>query len=211
MRNFEAGKDPIPTYFYCSRSAAEPERQDPDRVISSILRQLSSSQPGKALLPPIIEKYKKQGEGFTSTGLFMEESRELLVELIEVHGATTIIIDALDECDPTQRQSLLDFFEYILKESAGLVKIFVSSRDDQDLVWTLQDYPSLSVSSDQNAQDIIAFVGAKTETLVRQGRLLRNSRAQKEMKALIIEQVLAGADGMLVPYLSQLVCNLLTS
>lgn len=198
MTKFEAGQDPLPVYFYCSRNTAEPDRQDPDAVLASVSRQLSSVQPGKALLPPTIQKYKMQGEGFRSKGLYTEQSRELIVELIEVHGAATIIIDALDECDPDRRQSLLDAFEYILKESAGLVKIFVSSRDDQDIVWTLQDYPSLSVSKKKNSQDIEAFVRIETEILVRKRRLLRNSRAREEMQALIVDQVCQYADGMLV-------------
>ena len=193
-----AGQDPEPVYFYCSRSTAEPERQDPDAVLASVSRQLSSVRDRKALLPPAIERYKKQGEGFRPDGLYTEQSRELVVELIELHGAATIVVDALDECDPEKRHSLLNAFEYILKESAGLVKIFVSSRDDQDITWTLQDYPSLIVEKKKNCQDIEAFVKIETEFLVKQIRLLRNSQARGEMQALIIEQVCEGADGMLV-------------
>ncbi len=85
-----------------------------------------------------------------------------------------------------------------MKESAGLVKIFVSSRDDQDITWTLQDYPSLIVEKKKNSQDIEAFVRIETECLVKQRRLLRNSQAREEMQALIIDQVCEDADGMLV-------------
>ncbi len=196
--NFTAGQDPEPVYFYCSRSTAEPERQDPDAVLASVSRQLSTVHGGKALLAPTIERYQKQGAGFRSSGLYTEQSRELIVDLIELHGAATIIVDALDECDPDKRRSLLDAFEYILKESAGLVKIFVSSRDDQDITWTLQDYPSLIVEKKNNSQDIEAFVRIETECLVKQRRLLRNSQAREEMQALIIDQVCEDADGMLV-------------
>lgn len=90
MKRFEAGQSPLPVYFYCSRSAAEPERSNSDAVLASILRQLSCVQPGKPLLPPVIEKYKKQGEGFSSNGLQLEESRELVIELIGSYGITTI-------------------------------------------------------------------------------------------------------------------------
>ncbi len=53
--NFTAGQDPEPVYFYCSRSTAEPERQDPDAVLASVSRQLSTVQGGKALLIEIDE------------------------------------------------------------------------------------------------------------------------------------------------------------
>lgn len=51
---------------------------------------------------------------------------------------TTIVIDALDECNSNERQYLLDSIEQILQDSFSLVKIFVSSRDDQDIVCTLR-------------------------------------------------------------------------
>lgn len=196
MKRFEDGQSPLPVYFYCSRSAAEPERSNSNAVLASILRQLSCFQPGKSLLPPVIEKYRKQGEGFRSNGLQLEESRDLIIESIGNYGITTIVVDALDECDPETRQSLLDAFEDILQEAAGLVKIFVSSRDDQDIVCILREYPNLDISSDKNTHDIQNFVRIETEKLVSKRRLLRNSRAREEMQALIIEQVSAGAEGM---------------
>ena len=150
------------------------------------------------LLPSVVDKYKKRGEGFSSNGLLLEESLELIIKLTEIYDMTTIVVDALDECDPETRQSLLDAFEGILEESAGLVKIFVSSRDDQDIVCTLREYPNLNISSDKNATDIEVFVKTETERLVQKRRLLRNSGAKEEMQALIIDQVSKGADGMLV-------------
>ena len=186
-------------YFYCSRSAAEPERSDPDAILASILRQLSCIEVGTPILPPIVEKFNKQGRGFTSGGLQLEESQELIVELIEIYGTATIIVDALDECNRDTRQSLLDSLEEILKESAGLVKVFVSSRDDQDIICTLRDYPNLDLSSDtKNATDIQHYVMIETQRLVEKRQLLRNSSSKKEMQRLIIDQVTAGADGMSV-------------
>ena len=146
---------------------------------------------------PVIEKYEKKGQGFSSNGLQVEESRDLIIKLIEHYSMTTIIIDALDECDPEKRQSLLDALESILQESSfGLVKVFVSSRDDQDIVCTLQDYPNVDVVSNKNTADIEAFVRTETMKLVQKRRLLYKSPVQRELKDLIIDQVSKGADGM---------------
>ncbi|KAF6227916.1 hypothetical protein HO133_007644 [Letharia lupina] len=196
IKRFEASQSALPVYFYCTRSAAEPERSKPDTVLASILRQLSCVQPDAPLLSPVIEKYKRQGEGFKSNGLELDDSRDLIIRLIEDYSMTIIVVDALDECDAEMRQSLLDAFEHILKESVGLVKIFVSSRDDQDIVYTLRDYPNLDISSDRNTADIEAYVKTEAQKLVNKGQLLRNSRAKEEMTALIIDQVCKGADGM---------------
>jgi len=194
--NFRTGQDSLPVYFYCTRSAAEPERSEPDVVLASILRQLSCVEPGKALLTPVVERYKRQGEGFESRGPSLEESRDLVKTLTEAYGVTTIIVDALDECNPETRQSLLDAFEEILRESAGLVKILVSSRDDQDLVWQLRNFPNFNITSSRNTQDIENYVRTETEKLVKKGRLLSHSRARNEMQELVIDRVSQGADGM---------------
>lgn len=198
MKDFNDGQGPSPVYFYCSRSAAEPDRSDPDAILASILRQLSCVQPGKALLPPVIEKYERHGEGFTSKGLRSDDSRNLIMTLTEAYSVTTIIVDALDECNPETRQSLLDAFEEILRESAGLVKIFFSSREDQDIVWLLRDYPNLNITSSRNTQDIESFVRTGTKKLVKNGRLLRNSQVRGEMQELVIDRVSEGAAGMSV-------------
>ena len=196
IARFEAGQSGLPVYFYCTRSAAEPDRSNPHAVLASVLRQLSCVQPDAPILSPVIEKYRSQGEGFSSNGLDLDDSRDLIVRLIEDYSMTTIVVDALDECDPLMRQSLLDVFEHILKESSGLVKIFVSSRNDQDIVWTLRDYPNMDISSDKNTADIKAYVKTETMKLVNKGQLLRNSRAKDKMAASIVEQISDGADGM---------------
>ena len=197
MNRSKAGQCPPPVYFYCSRSAAEPERSNCAAVLASIVRQLSYVELGLPLLKPIIEKYERECQGFSSNNLCLDDSRELIIELIEHYFMTTIIIDALDECDREERQSLLDALESILQESSfGLVKIFLSSRDDRDIVYTLQDYPNLDIISEKNTDDIEAFVRAETDNLVQRRRLLRGSLAQREIKALIISQVSKGADGI---------------
>lgn len=197
MRRFEAGQSPPPVYFYCSRDPAEPQRSDPAAILSSIVRQLSCAELGLPLLPPVIEKYEKKGQGFSSQGLQIEESRELITKLIEHYPVTTIVIDALDECNPEKREMLLDAIESLLQDSSlGLLKVFLSSRDDQDIACTLREYPNLDLVSSRNSADIEAFVREETNRLVKKQRLLRNSHAKEALKTLIIDQVSRGADGM---------------
>lgn len=197
MRRSKAGQSPPPVYFYCSRDPAEPQRSDPAAILSSIVRQLSCAEPGLPLLPPVIEKYEKKGQGFSSQGLQIEESCELITKLIEHYPVTTIVIDALDECNPEKREMLLDAIESLLQDSSlGLLKVFLSSRDDQDIACTLREYPNLDLVSSRNSADIEAFVREETNRLVKKQRLLRNSHAKEALKTLIIDQVSRGADGM---------------
>ncbi|PVH75975.1 ankyrin [Cadophora sp. DSE1049] len=194
---FKNDHNPAPVFFYCSRNTAEPARSNPDAIMASIARQLSSTQPGCPLLPPTVAAHKKREiEGFASGSLSINESSALIIQLAEQFPITTIVIDALDECDLEKRADLLEALESILRESASLVKIFVSSRDDQDIVWHLRSYPNLELSSDKNKDDIISFVQKETESLIQRGKLLRWSTDKENLRTKIMEKVTKDADGM---------------
>lgn len=196
-KGFHAGNNPQPVYFYFSRNSAEPTRSDPEAVLASLARQLSCFAHGKPLLGPSVDLYKrKELEGFASGCLGLDESCALIIQLIKQYPVTTIILDALDECDPKKRPDMLKALERILRESSSLVKIFVSSRNDQNIVFRLRSYPNLEVNSCRNSDDIKAFVTKQTERLINDQELLRYSKSQTEMKGLIVERVVEGAHGM---------------
>lgn len=199
LRKRDVDDRPQPVYFYCSRSNQETTRSDPRAVLASIVRQMSLLKPGGPVLPPSLLFYhQKEGDGFNSGNISIDESTKLVADLTEYHAVSTIVVDALDECNPESRHELLGALEDILQRSSGLVKIFVSSREEGDLVCELRSYPSLKISSDRNSKDIELFIRTETTKLVTSGRLLRYSRAKDELKDKIIMQLLLGANGMLV-------------
>ena len=126
------------------------------------------------------------------------ESCELIIQLAQHYPMVTIVIDALDECDPENRTDLLYTLETILRDSPSLVKIFVSSRDDQDIVCHLENYPNLDISSNKNMVDIESFVKAETLSLIQKKKLLRSSGNKEALAEKIIYEVTNGASGMLV-------------
>lgn len=166
-------------------------------IIASLARQLSSLEPGTPLLDDAVQEFKKrEDEAFASGHMDLEESVELINNLRDHYPTTTIVIDALDECDPERRGDFLEALESILKNSTNLVKIFISSRDDKDIVDHLRNYPNLSISSDKNTQDIQIFTLAEVDRLVKVGRLLRDSLDKEGLKKLITEKIMDGAGGM---------------
>ncbi|SPJ73916.1 uncharacterized protein FTOL_03646 [Fusarium torulosum] len=194
---FHNHQSPPPAYFYCSRNPAEPTRADPETILASVARQLSCLKPGCALLQPTIVAYDAhEEEGFAAESLRLHETCTLIMRLSENYPMLTIILDALDECNPAIRESLLFAMELILKEAPCLVKIFVSSRDDQDIVFKLRQYPNLELSSHRNSNDIAKFVELETYRLMNSGKLLRYSSAQQELKEDIIRRVASDAQGM---------------
>ena len=200
FRDFEARRSPPPAFFYCSRNTAEPARSDPEQILASLARQLSNLRPEQPLLQPAVAIYKKkEAEGFASGPLRIEESCDLIIQLAESYQLTIIVIDALDECNPEKRSDLLDALEKILQESANLIKVFISSRDDQDIAFhlnILKQYPNLEISSERNSEDIARFVKITAKELIRKRKLLKYSQSKQDMEDLIVQRVTKEASGM---------------
>ncbi|RSL79052.1 hypothetical protein CEP52_017570 [Fusarium oligoseptatum] len=196
---FQMNQTPAPVYFYCSRNPAEPGRSDPSMIAASIARQLSTPKAGGPLLEAAVEVYKRrEADAFASGPLHLDESKSLILKLLERYqdATMTIVIDALDECNPATRGDLLDTLEDLLKTSPCLLKIFVSSRTDQDLVYKLDNYPNLHLSSDCNSADIDLFVRSETRRLIDKGSLLRFSTRKEEMCDKIVHELTSKAQGM---------------
>ena len=186
-----------PVFFYCSRDSQEPKRSEPQAILASLARQLSNLVPGDPLLPPSKHLYEERKKvGFASESLSVEESTRLIIDLTAYYPATTIILDALDECTVESRHLLLDALQDILTQGRSLVKIFAASRDEGDLVCELSDYPSISISSEKNCEDIALFVRSETKRLVARHRLLRHSDRRDEVQNLIVDKLIGGAGGM---------------
>ncbi|KAI4230202.1 MAG: hypothetical protein LQ349_006281, partial [Xanthoria aureola] len=92
------------TSYHCQAYSAEPERSNPEVVLASIARQLACSKPGSPVLPPAETNYQDARlTGSFQKHLDLDKSCELILQLVDYHDMTTIVIDALDECDKKSR------------------------------------------------------------------------------------------------------------
>ena len=66
----------------------------------------------------------------------VEDCTRLILELTK-HNSATIVVDALDNCEESTRHELLEALDSVISKSTKTVKVFVSSRDDIDIVSTL--------------------------------------------------------------------------
>ena len=134
--------DPSRTaYFYCAKSTAEPERAKPAEIMGALLRQLCSSKLDEPIREPVAKVYearrKKADEDCSAIRRpTIQDCTSLITQLTQDYPAI-IILDALDECEEDTRHEILEAFDCILEQSTEIVKIFVSSRDDVDIVGTL--------------------------------------------------------------------------
>ena len=122
---------------------------------------------------------------------------ETIDRLIEIASRmpVTILIDALDECQSGQRHELLGALDVLLDKSAHLVKVFVSSRDDVDIVLRLQKHPNIYISIDDNEDDIHRFIQSEIQKATSDRRLL-NGTASPDLTSLITDVMAMKAAGM---------------
>ncbi|RBQ71331.1 hypothetical protein FVER14953_13197 [Fusarium verticillioides] len=73
------------------------------------------------------------------------------------YSRTNIIVDALDECDKDSRWELLEALAAITNENHG-VRLFVSSRTDDDIQRHFQEKPIIKIFAADNSDDINLFV-----------------------------------------------------
>ncbi|KAH0537657.1 hypothetical protein FGG08_005570 [Glutinoglossum americanum] len=212
FEDFRQGRNPQPIYFYCTRNASEKERSSPTAILASLVRQMSCLEEGGLILQPVREKYdERKKQEFTSIPLNLEESTNLIIALAAYRPLTTIVIDALDECDQASRPDLLQALERIIHCSSNLVKVFVSSRDDQDIVCHLADCPNLEIQADKNQADITSFVNSEVHRQISRKQLLLG-KPTPELTSLIIQRLCNGACGMFrwVELQLQFICSLKT-
>jgi hypothetical protein len=167
-----------------------------------ILEQLSSEDADLPIRAPVVERYKirtKDAKGRPPEKLDLDESVNAILEILSENPAT-IIIDALDECDSQRRQDLLLALTKLIRESESLLKIFVSSRDDHDIVHRLSGLPNLYISTHDNQKDIEDYVRLQVRRVIEEERLLCGG-VSEDLQTLIVESLISQAQGMSVPHL----------
>lgn len=187
-------------YFYCNYK--EEKRRDPASILRSVVKQLCLMSPGdgSGFPDPVLSIYnKRKHDGDLSNHLSVEESRNLLIALSAGFLCTTIVIDALDECDASTRGSLFDVLDDIMSSKGNAVKAFVTSRDDGDLRRKFEDRPNVFIQERDNLGDINHYIKTEIVDCISQKKLL-GGNVSAELQGRIIEALQAGARGMYVAF-----------
>lgn len=186
-------------YFYCNYK--EEQRRDPASILRSLVKQLCLLSPGKGSLAtfpePVLAIYnKRKEEGDLSNLLSLGESKDLLIKLTAGFLKTTIVIDALDECDRNTRRNLFNLLEQVVSSAKkNPVKIFVTSRDDGDLMTKFGDSPNVYIQERDNSADIDHYIQTEIEACITEKRFLCRD-VSLDLQTRIIAALQAGARGM---------------
>ncbi|KAI5921671.1 hypothetical protein F4810DRAFT_677289 [Camillea tinctor] len=149
------------TFFYCIHGL--PERSKHIHILSSLIRQLA--EPLGYLPDKICKLYKdKSPEGAASRELHPHDYLAMLEAAISCYKEAWLILDALDECDTTSIEKLLETFTEIKRPLGQKVRIIISSRDLPSIRETLCHVPNIDISNEgNNKDDIIKFIKKRLE------------------------------------------------
>lgn len=184
-------------YVYFARDTAEKQRGDSGEALRSIARQLSLCLKRIQQLKHVYSTHALANASLDRAPRLTVASSLEYIQEITINTTTYIIIDALDECDQTKRSEMMRSLDMLINAPDRVIKIFVSSRDDGDIVRRLRGYPSLHISPDDNFQDIELFIDTKVDEYIAEGRLLQG-HVSDELKHQIVCELKAGAQGMCV-------------
>ncbi|KAL6806209.1 hypothetical protein J3E68DRAFT_433930 [Trichoderma sp. SZMC 28012] len=186
----ESQNDQGLAFFYCSRGQAD--LQDPLSTLQSFVRQLSTSprysNMMKKSLIKLYREYKKNG-----LKLGFDACKEQLLESVNLYPQTIIILDGLDECDAESRGKLITILANLAKDAQHPVKIFISSRREQDIVKQLPARSIIEIDANDNRDDIEKFIEKRMEEVEERGLW---ESIPKELKSEIKSTLCKGSDGM---------------
>lgn len=177
-------------YFYCERGSTD--LREPISVLRSFVRQLSivPCYPN-SMQKKVIELYResrKQG-----AKLSMKVCKDQLFESVNLYAGTTLILDGLDECNPEERWKLIEILAELITHAKNPVKLFISSRREQDIAKQLPSDAIIEVDASDNRKDIRKFVEQRIEEIEKTGKWISISQ---DLKNKIKDTLCAKSDGM---------------
>lgn len=131
-------------------------------------------------------KAKEEKRGFST-----DECETALVELTNFYPRTTLILDALDECEIDTREALARILRNIVDKGEGIVRVFIASRKEADIEEYLGSQKLVEISTADNKNDIKKYI---EEEVAKIGGVW--SSVSAEVKEQVKETIGEKSDGM---------------
>lgn len=184
-------------YFYCLNTDSEPERSSAGEVLRSVLRQLAitdtSTRPRvRCLLESEFEKQSKSARlsGLDLPRLKTKHCVDLITKLVN-DDPVTIVLDAIDEIHDDTRFRLIDALNRIMKDAANLVKIFLTTRTDGEILSSFPAAKTVVTTSTNVRRDMEEFILGELDN----ARLM-DGCISSEVRAELADALLNGAGEM---------------
>lgn len=183
-------------HFYCSREPAEPERSDATEILRSLVKQIALARGSDRISRVAVEAYERRTEqagrnSEAATRLTSEECVQLACKICEQTPAA-IVIDALEV--------LLLALKEISVNSRDLVKVFLSSRDDENISAHLRRGRTVQVTPERNKDDLVRFVHWRVDDFISKWSSVHANddgpEGQARLREEIAQALIAGSQGM---------------
>ena len=119
--------------------------------------------------------------------------RRSILSAIEACPGLYVIIDGVDECEKEARRDAIVLIEALLVHKRAAVKMFVSCREDEHLLRSLDVHPCIQLSETMMDNDINAFITGTVRSKVESGELRINNPALEDE---IVAELVTKAHGM---------------
>ena len=182
-------------FFYCKQT--EENRRVALPILQSLLRQLvapkyllsTATHPG---IHSDIERLYKESE-LKGSGWTLNLCQQHLALLINLYPRTTLVLDALDECNTADRTVLLNTFDSLARDVLKPLKIFISSRPEGDIRQRLISLPNIKITASHNTEDISKFIAERMHSQSPWTPVLaRNASLRQE----VLETLIQKSEGM---------------
>ena len=191
-------------YFYCSHTAAEPERANAEDILRCLLKQISMGNPGHETdqVPDFVAEVYEAAEkiDFASGRLTVAQCRSITARFGNLHQKIYIFIDALDELEESMQHDLIETLKNIMKDAPkSRVKVLISSRDNTSVVpsFSQQKTYDVAVNSGENQNDIDSYVKTQLANLIVQKRIhFRGKTPSQKLQQDIVKTLCAKSQGM---------------
>jgi hypothetical protein len=187
-------------YYYCGDTKGYGGRRDAKDVMRSLLRQLTvkNEETFEIVEQVHLEFRRREARGKVGMGnvdkLEPHECTHWIAEILQSDEAT-IIIDAIDEIDVTDRHLLLKELIALRDDSGRVTKMLLSSRDDTNLTQWLEGATELRLQASLTEADMERFIGHCVSTAVDNKHLL-DGRVDSLFQSQLESYLLDRADGM---------------
>ena len=163
-------------YYYCDY--ADHRSLQTHRILGTVLKQLIPENEIPSEMEAKILRAYKDGTWIPETS----ELVDLVCSLMQMWPVVYIVLDGLDECEKSPRQDILSFLERLGTLANAIVHVFVSCRDEDQLLRSLKAYSRIQLTSAALETDIKSFVEGSVRARIASRQLtIRNPELEDQV------------------------------
>ena len=172
-------------YMYCRHDAPREERSA-SSMFGLFIKQLIWKT---RQLPNAVRDF---GHGYIRDARVpsLEKYVSILLDMSTTFDQVFLVLDGLDECDKSERKSIIHSFQHLLSMTQSY-RIFVSSRreDDIEREFLCRQVPMIPIEPRNTRADIEAFVRDEVSKLITSNELrLQNPDLEQRIISTLVDE-----------------------